>query len=507
MGAAVFALAAFVPVLASIVTTDIFIVREQDPITEDVYVASQSGQVEGMIDGDLVIFTGDLTISGVVTGDVIAVSSGVVRVTADGDVRGSVRATAREVVVDGAVGDDVAAAAIAVELGDDGSVGRDLIAFGATLDVAGSVGRDVRGRVANVTISGVVGNDVDMTVSRMGITAGAVVGGDVLYHSAGEASISEEATITGQTVRLASSPNFIYGIILTLANIVSLLAFIVLGFVLLWLFRHTSSAAVSAAWKRPVRSLLVGVVAVVAAPLLVVLFAATLVGLPLALALAALVVFALVAGPIPAVAAGGDRLLRGKGGLFGGFLLGALLFRLGIWFIPWVGGFLFVLGLVWGVGAWLVGAWDQRSRNGDSELLPSAMRVAEDELPDDWEFPLPPAPAPEPDAPGRPEATDGEPDPGSGETSEEPPTDQGSPGGFEARMAAIMGDESATSEDRDSAARESRDAVPAPEPGPEQQPDRAPEPQLEPGQAPGRDPEPAPPDDDPEADDWGLPRA
>ncbi len=62
----------------------------------------------------------------------------------------------------------------------------------------------------------------------------------------------------------------------------------------------------------------------------------------------------LVFGPIPAVAAGGDLLLRRKGGIFGGFLVGAVLWRLGIWLIPVVGVLLYLASLIWGVGGWIL---------------------------------------------------------------------------------------------------------------------------------------------------------
>jgi cytoskeletal protein CcmA (bactofilin family) len=393
LGAALAAVA-ISPVLASVVTTDIFIVAPGESVGEDVYVAAQSGIVEGTIDGDLTMLSGDLTISGAVTGSVTALSAATVRVTETGTVGGSLRAVARQVIISGEVAGDVVSSAIVTKVEEQATVTRDLISFGARASIDGAVGRDVRGRVFDVAVAGRVGNDVDVTVSRLSIGGDAIVGGDVLYRSAGEAVIGEGATITGQVIALPSSPNFIYGVILTLANIVSLLAFVVIGFVVIWLFRGTSARAAAAAVHRPLRSLLTGLLAVVLAPVLVVLFAVTLVGIPLALALAVLIVLGLVVGPVPVVTAAGDRILRSRGGLFAAFLLGGVLWRLGIWFIPWIGGFLFLIGLVWGVGAWLVAAWVQRAAGGgDIDLLPPAMRLEED-LPDDWDFPLPPVPPP-----------------------------------------------------------------------------------------------------------------
>lgn len=472
---------ALAPIVADVVTTDIFIVGVGATISEDVYVAAQSGTVEGTIDGDLVIVGGDLTISGTVTGSVNALSSGTIRVTETGRIDGALRAAARQVVVAGDVGEDLAATAVSTRIESGGGVGRDVVAFAAALTIDGGVGRDVRGRVFDVSISGDVGNDVDITVSRLTVGDEATIGGDVLYRSAGEAAIAEGATITGQIVRLPSSPNFLYGIILTLANIVSLLAFVVIGCVAIWLFRGSSARAVDAALRRPMRSLLTGLVAVVLTPVLIVVFAVTLVGLPLALALVVLMIVGLVLGPAPFVTAVGDRILRSKGGLFGAFVLGALLWRLGIWFIPWIGGFLFLVGLVWGVGAWIVGGWSQRNMSGeDIDLLPPAMRL-EDELPDDWDFPLPPMPG-LPTTPVAADVAEGDESEAEHVAPEPPAVPQEDD--LASRIAAITGFADARPADGAAAGEEREDDEPAPD-----------EPQDD-------EPAPAEPQD---GDDWGLP--
>ena len=392
--------AAIIPIVASVVTTDLFIVREEDPIDEDVYVVSTSGRVEGLIDGDLVIFTGDLTISGTVTGSVFAATSGTLRVTEDGVIEGALRALSPEVVISGRVGTDVASTALRTSVSETGVVGRDVIAFGGTVGVGGTVGRDLRGRMLNLGVAGTVGRDVDVTVERLVIEADATVGGDVLYRSARGASIAADADISGQVVHLPTQANFIFGVILTIANVVGFLAFVVVGILVLWLFRGTSARAVTAVIRRPVRSLLIGVATVIAVPVLIAVFAVSLVGLPISLALIVGSVLAFVVGPLPAVTALGERILRSRGGLFGALLVGAVLWRGAIWLIPLVGALVYVLAFVWGIGAWVVGAWDQRSAGEDGPgLLPPAMQVApEDEL-EGWEPPLPPAsPEPGPEA-------------------------------------------------------------------------------------------------------------
>ncbi|MEN8235874.1 MAG: polymer-forming cytoskeletal protein, partial [Actinomycetota bacterium] len=376
---------ALAPVIASVVTTDLFIVGEDDPITEDVYVVSSSGRVEGTIDGDLIISTGDLIISGTVTGDVHALTYGSVHVAEGGIVEGSVRTVTPQVQIDGEVGKDLFVTGISAGIGETGSVGRDVIAFAGTLTIDGTVGRDVRGRLVNASISGAVGHDVDVAVQRLQITSGASVDGDVLYRSTIEADVAS-GTVGGQTVHLPAQSNFIFGVILTLANIIGFLAFVVSGIILLWLFRATGSAAVEAVQKHPIRTLLVGLLTLIGAPIAILVLAATLVGLPLAIVLLIGMMLAFVFGPIPAVSAFGDLLTRRRAGLFGAFVVGAVLWRLGIWLIPIVGGLLYLAGLVWGTGGWVLAAWRIRKvRPADREALPEALTVKDDEdLPEDW---------------------------------------------------------------------------------------------------------------------------
>lgn len=381
-----------IDIAPTVVTTDLFIVEEDRPVDEDMYVASTSARVEGTIDGDLVITTGQLTVTGVITGDVLALSSGRVLVGDGAIVEGSVRALAPQVVVEGSVGDDLLSTAASTTVAASGSVERDVIAFGGTLDVGGNVGRDVRGRVLSASIDGTVGRDADLAADMLTVGPNAQIGGDLLYRSSREASISTSADIRGQVVELPSQSNFLFGVILTLANVVGTLAFLVAGIFILWLLRSTGPRAVGIVIVHPVRSFFVGLATMIAGPILVLVLAFTLVGLPVAAVLLFGLLVALVFGPVPAVTALGDRLLRGRGGLFGAFLLGAILWRLGVWLIPLVGGLLFLVGLVWGVGAWVMAGWQARKAStGGSDLMPPAMRKQDVDVPDDWEYPLPPS--------------------------------------------------------------------------------------------------------------------
>lgn len=397
-----------VPTFAALVTTDRYIVGDEQTVTEDQYVTASSGHIEGVIEGDLTIFAGSVTITGDITGSVTVLSVGSVTVADGARIGGALRGSAGTIHIGGEVGSDVFVGAASIVIDPTGEVGRDLMAFGGAVTVRGALGRDLRGRTMRTEISGDVGGDVDIATQGLDVAGTASIGGDVLYRSPTEADIDDDASIVGNVTRLPTRGNFIYGIILSLATVVSFLGFLVTGIAALWALRASSSRAVGSVLRKPIRSFLVGLVTVIVAPAIVLLLAMTLVGLPLAAIGVIVGIVAFIIGPVPVVTALGNRVLVNRGGLFGAFVVGAILWGIGIWLIPVVGGFIYLIGLVWGIGAWVMGL--AAARRGDPTppaLLPASL-VAEEEIPSDWEPPLAPQRAvvpPEPSEELEPELT------------------------------------------------------------------------------------------------------
>lgn len=384
------------PIVASVITAEFFVVDEDNPIDEDAYVASTSARIDGLVDGDLTIVTGTMTIRGTVTGSVSALTSGTVRIEEGGTIQGSLRTASPAVIINGEVRGDLLVTAASLAIGESGSAGRDAVFFGGTLRVDGALGRDLRGRMLNASVDGVVGNDVDIAVERLTIGSDADIGGDVLYRSPNGASIDDSATIAGEVVELPAQSNFFYGLILAMANVIGFLGFILVGIFGLWLMRATGEASVESIEQNPLKTLLIGIAVVVGLPLVVVLLAGSLVGLPLALVLIFGLLLTVVVGPIPAVAALGDLVTRRRAGLFGAFVLGAIVWRAAIWGLSLagvglLGAALFLIAHVWGMGGWALGGWRVRQdRVRHRDALPEAMTVDPGEVPDDFEYPLAP---------------------------------------------------------------------------------------------------------------------
>lgn len=249
------------------------------------------------VDDDLTAFAGTVVIRGAVEGDVTAFAG---NVFVNGEVNGSLDAFAGNVRINGTVTGDANAAGGNVFLARSGRVGGQLEAAGGNAVIEGEVGEDARLGAGSITV---------------GPTAS--VGGDLVYD--GSLDLADGASIAGQ-VRQSEDldvgitdpmlPGWIgwaYGLLVNL----------LLGAVLLVVFPRFSENLATRAIDDPLRSGGVGLLLFVGIPILLVLFAVTLIGIPLA-------------------------------------LFGALVYALALW-----------LGLVYGsfsVGAWLVALADAGSR-------------------------------------------------------------------------------------------------------------------------------------------------
>ena len=392
---------------AVVVSTNIYFLEADATESEDVYVAATSATVFGTIDGDLVVVASDVTIAGTVTGDVIIATQGPLSIT--GTVDGSVRGVARDVTVSGTVAHDLAVASLTVEV--TGTVGRDVLLLSASLDVTGEVGRDVLGRLQMGTLDGLVGGDVDVLVSALNLGSRLRVGGDLTYRSESDATVATGAEIAGSFSRLPSRGSFIVRSVLLFVSLIHFLSFIFAGLLLLWIFQPTLAGSVGMISKRPWRSLGVGLLAIVVVPVVIALLVFSLVGVPVGLLVLVMFALALFFAPVPAVTAFGHRILRGRGALYGGFMLGAVLWRGAIWLLPLVGLVLYALSTAMGVGGMLLTLYEQRkTAQSGMPLVPAMVGANAVDGPlvenhEGWEPPLAPSKDQNEDPP---ETTDGQ---------------------------------------------------------------------------------------------------
>ncbi|WP_436923333.1 hypothetical protein [Halosimplex amylolyticum] len=217
------------------------------------------------IEGDLQAFGGSIVVRGTVEGDLQAVGGTVV---VEGTVDGNVQATGGTVQILGTVGGDVAASGGTLSVGDDARINGSLEAGAGSIAVDGTIVGDVRlggGSIVlgdTARIAGDLEYEGDLTRAD-----GATVDGTVTEREGLNVGSDADFTIPGAVLT-------VYGMVVTL----------LVGAVLLALFPVTSSAIAERATRDPLRTGGIGLLTVVAVPIVLVAVAVTIVGIPLALA-------------------------------------------------------------------------------------------------------------------------------------------------------------------------------------------------------------------------------
>jgi cytoskeletal protein CcmA (bactofilin family) len=347
--------------LAELTQSDFVLVRPEDTITEDLYAAGNTVRIEGRIEGDLyAVAFNDIVVSGVVTGDVVAMGG---RVEISGRVEGSLRAAAGRVVVSGSVGDDVLAASWSAEVTPAGSVGRDLFSWSNRMGMGGVVSRNLGSQGSALSIAGEVGGRVDVTFGRVRVEPTAHIGGDLVYQSPREAEI-EGADVGGNVIRRTALPaNVRLRGLRLLTYTLALLGIGALALALTWLWPRRVAAAVTVA-RAGIRTWLTGVVVmlspVVAAGLLLLVLAWSPpeAGVPLAVVLSPLVLGLLgvvlmvgMVGLVPVAGLVGARILPRRStaaSVLAGVVVLAILVM-----IPIVHWLVLAIGIPLGIGAWV----------------------------------------------------------------------------------------------------------------------------------------------------------
>ncbi|MDX1745300.1 MAG: polymer-forming cytoskeletal protein, partial [Halobacteriales archaeon] len=220
-----------------------------------------------VVQGDLEVYGGSVVIHGTVDGDLRAFAGNVL---IDGEVTGDVEVAAGNLDITGRVGGTVQASAGAVRLGQGATIGGNLDAAASSVVVNGAVGGNLRS-TAEVTVLGSTSS----------------VNGDVVYD--GALRQNDAATVDG-TIRVgqnpATGPPFFDGVPTIPGWVFGLYGFVanlLLGLFLLAVFPRFSDQVAQRALVNPVTAGGVGFLTLVGVPILLIVVAATIIGIPLAL--------------------------------------------------------------------------------------------------------------------------------------------------------------------------------------------------------------------------------
>lgn len=314
----------------------------------DRLAAGMEVAIEDSVAGDLMATGAAVSVSGPVAGDLLAAGGSV---SASGPVGGSVRAVGGEVTVTGTVERNVTLAGGSVRVAPDGRVDGNAYLAGADVIIEGPIRGHVRASGETVRLLGDVTGTVEVTAQRVFVGPDAHLGAGLVHRSPQPAEVAAGARIEGEvTHRPAEEPSPFASWIVGLLKVA---AFLFTGAVLVALFPQTFVRLRDTLEARPWPSMGLGLAALVAVPIGLLLLAVTVLGLPLMLIGGALFGAALYVARAVLALWVGDLILgerAGRGPRVMAFLVGgALLTLAGL--LPWVGWAVTLLATLAGVGA------------------------------------------------------------------------------------------------------------------------------------------------------------
>lgn len=252
---------------------------------------------------DAYLFGDEVTFDGQSTRDVIAATStfrfgesarieGNLNVAAqdvrlNGTVDRSVRVAAREIIVSGTILGDLVVAAQTVTIQADARIGGDVILAAADATVQGQVGGEIRGNVGDLTLNNVqVGQGVAVGVEQLDLRGTTTINGPVRYASDSDLTRSGQVTIAGEVVRDAGSGvsagdySIGGGIAWSLIKLVTIL---VTGLVVVLVAPSAAASLAEGVRRRFPTTLVAGIAGIILVPIVAVILAVTVIGIPVSL--------------------------------------------------------------------------------------------------------------------------------------------------------------------------------------------------------------------------------
>jgi hypothetical protein len=236
----------------------------------------------------------------------------------------------------------------------------DLVVFHGSSTVDGTVDGSLTAFDAPVTISGRVNGDVVAFNGRVELRSGANVTGDVVSRDA--PIVASGATIGGTTRRVQTNVRWEgFGwagrLVFWLAVSVSTL---VVGLVLLWLVGSGAARILEAGRTRIGPSIGWGLLVFFGLPILAILALVTVVGIPLGVGVLAALGLIYALGYSASAWILGRSILRTRTAWVVAFLLGWAILR-AVALIPILGGLVWFVAVVFGLGTLLVAIWRARA--------------------------------------------------------------------------------------------------------------------------------------------------
>ncbi len=260
---------------------------EADEVIEDTLIAAgETIVVDGDVRGDLFAFSRRVVVNGDVSGNLITFAE---FVTIRGDVGGLLLGASSSLEVDTpSIGGDLWGFANNLQISSATDVSGNTIGFAETIVFSGKTLKDLVAFAELLEVNGAVGEDLDVFAPSMSLLGQARVGGDVRFRGDEENLQKSSGAIVEGVIEFPELPEdltpenrYLTGEYY-LRQLVRLAAAFLSGLLLLWLVPAVRDADLDGGMDG-LKTAGIGLVALVSMPIIFGLFAASLVGLPIAI--------------------------------------------------------------------------------------------------------------------------------------------------------------------------------------------------------------------------------
>lgn len=341
---------------------DAVYVRPEETVPHNLVRLAERVTVQGKVVGDVIALAWGLEIGGTVSGDVLGAAEDV---EIKGTVEGNARVVGESIELKGTIGKNVMAAGSRVVVAEGAVVEGSFNVFTETLEIRGEVKGPVHGRANRAVISGASGSvNLVMHGGSLLLTKTARINGDLAYQGSQALTQEPGAIVTGKITFDEAKTEGVSLPQLTsqfwwkrILRLFSLLAVAIICWAVAKRFFVLGAVYLQ---RRPLQSVGVGILVMLAVPAISLALLFTVIGIPLALILMIKLAVLLYVGQVTVSYALGQwlvaKLKRTESvSPYAELIIGTVIFII-LGSLPWIGGILTWLGVFGGAGAlaWLV---------------------------------------------------------------------------------------------------------------------------------------------------------
>ena len=270
-------------------------IGQEQTILDNFVRVGNNIDIKGTVEGDVIVAGSSVNISGTVAGDVIAAAA---FIKIDGEVKGNVRVVGMNVEINGQVGKNANLFGSSVIIGSSAKIGSNVGFAAGTIEQKGVILGKFDGWANLAKISGKILNgsnikfnfDNENEETLLFINSQSVIENGLTYNSTKEAQIEAGAQIKGEVKHnLPIKPLKKFQNIIDqfwwFAKVSSLFAILLIGMIIVLLFKKASREITEFMWHKSGRSIIYGILILILVPLISFILLFTIIGIPLAIIL------------------------------------------------------------------------------------------------------------------------------------------------------------------------------------------------------------------------------